>query len=69
MCLSVARSPLETAEGARVWWANWQLPGGAPWTKVIRDATDEETALMEKVMWDRATPRDIDKLKELIQRS
>ena len=57
-----------TPEGARVWWAHWQLPHGVPNHSEIRDATEEESALMQKVIWDQDTPNDLDKIKELIQR-
>jgi hypothetical protein len=58
-----------TCEGAKVWWAHWQAPHGLAGTEALRDATDEEAALMEKVVWDRDNPSDLDRLKELLQRS
>lgn len=57
----------QTREGARVWWAHWQSPYGMPGTVVVRDATNEEAALMEKVVWERDHPTDLEKIKTLIQ--
>lgn len=59
----------ETREGARVWWANWQSPHGMPGTTIVRDASDEEAKLMERVVWEQDTQADLDRLKSLIQRS
>jgi hypothetical protein len=58
-----------TLQGSRVWWPHWQLPNGIPGYTSIRDATDEESALMEKIVWDKDTPADLEKLKALIQQS
>ena len=57
-----------TSEGARVWWVHWQCPHGLPGHTDIRDATSEESALMDRVIWDRDTPADLDKIKALIAR-
>lgn len=56
-----------TSMGARVWW-DWQGAGFEENCSNVRDATDEEAALMEKVVWDNDTPADLDKLKQLIAR-
>ena len=58
-----------TSKGARVWWAHWQCPHGLPGAIDIRDATQEEAALMEKVVWNRDTAADLDKIKALIARN
>jgi hypothetical protein len=58
-----------TSLGARVWWPHWQLPYGLPNCRDIRDATDEEATLMEKVVWDRDTPLDLEKLRDMIAQS
>lgn len=53
--------------GVRVWW-NWQGRGFADHHTEVRDATPEEAALMDKVIWDKDTPDDCRQIKELIQR-
>lgn len=56
----------ETRTGVRIWWASWMSHGGYAGVKTIRDASQEEQELMEKVVWDNDTPADLDRLKRLI---
>ena len=51
--------------GERVWW-DWQGRSFASHHTDVRDATPEEAALMEKVIWDRHTDADCRRIKELI---
>ena len=54
--------------GVRVWW-NWQGAGFESHHTDVRDATPEEAALMDKVIWDTDTPDDCRRIKELIATS
>lgn len=54
------------SKGERVWWAGYDLPGGLPGSSQQRDATEEEAALMEKVIWNRDSFGDLERLRELL---
>lgn len=56
-----------TPKGARVWWG-WDGRGIEASCFDVRDATDEEAALMDKVVWHNDTPADLDRIKVLIGR-
>lgn len=52
--------------GSRVWWAAWELPhADMQQYSDVRDSTEEETALMDKIVWGSATPDDCRKVREL----
>lgn len=46
------------------WWAVWQMPHHNP--PGTRDATEEEAALMDKVVWETATRKEVSRLRELV---
>jgi hypothetical protein len=52
---------------SRTWWVKWEMAAAEmSGYSQIRDATDEEAALMEKVVWNRETDADRERLLELI---
>lgn len=52
--------------GSRVWWPSYQ-DALMPAHLDRRDATTEEAALMEKVIWDKATEAEVAELRRLIE--
>lgn len=45
------------------WWAAWELPG-----QPGRDATPEESAIMDKIVWQSDTPADRERLRQLLKK-
>lgn len=63
----MAKYRVGTSGNHRVWWAGWELPhADFQDYKDIRDATEEESALMDKIVWGSDTPADCVKVRELI---
>lgn len=48
------------------WWANYEM-GAEPASGDVRPATAEESALMDKVVWDRDTEDDRSALRRLVR--
>lgn len=51
--------------GNGVWWPTWEMSASGAYGE-LRDATPEESALMEKVIWRRANGGDLQRLRALI---
>lgn len=53
------------ADGEPVWWEGWRSPGHRLASR--RPATAAEEMLMDRIVWDRATPADVARLKALLR--
>lgn len=63
-----AYSVMQDSLGGWVWWENWRMASASLGDyKNIRPATNEESALMDKVVWDTATAEERGKLRALIK--
>lgn len=53
----------------RTWWAKWEMGSVSLFGySDLRDATDEEAELMEKVVWNQDSQEDRERLRKLIER-
>lgn len=59
-------SAYTVSPSAGTWWANYEM-GGEAAAPDARPATDEESALMDKVVWSSDTDEDRSKLLRLIR--
>lgn len=56
--------------GDRTWWVKWEMAGAElSGYSQIRDADDEESALMEKIVWNKDGHNDRERLRKLIERT
>jgi hypothetical protein len=62
-----AYSVAQNQSGDWTWWLNWEMASSYTGAyKNIRPATAEESALMDKIVWETDTPEDRKRLRELL---